>query len=109
MTDMIDGWDVYPPDDPRNPFFGLFGFDEFSEEPDPHEKIERTVLDTLGIVDFGGLIATIGEVAGDTVRGNRFGDVREAILYLSDAGVLAFGQVVIFDNGEIGVSIGGSP
>lgn len=95
MTDMTDGWDVYPPDDPRNPFFGLDGFDEFTEEPDPHEGIEREVMDALGISDFDEILININERDLEGARGNRFESIQEAILYLFDAGVLRFSGVVI--------------
>lgn len=95
MTDMTDGWGVYPPDDPRNPFYGLDGFDEFSETKDPHEGIERQVMDALGIQDFDSILVLPDERTTENARGNRFSSLTEAITYLFDAGILQFSGVVI--------------
>lgn len=110
MSDVFDGGDLFPPDDPRNPFYGLYGFDEHSIiPPDPYERQEKEVFAALDIDDFGGLLAYENDVDVTEMRGNRFENIREAILYLSDSGLLAFGKVVLFANGEIGIAIGQSP
>lgn len=95
MTDMSDGFELYPPDDPRNPFFGLDGFDEFSKPVDPYEKIERDVMDSLGIASFDEILVNADSRSMDNARGNRFQSLTEAIAYLFDAGVLQFSGVVI--------------
>lgn len=96
MSEVFDGGELYPPDDPRNPFFGLDGFDEKSViPPDPYERIEREVLDTLGIQSFDEILITASEREIEAARGNRFETIKEAIIYLFDAGILRFSGVVI--------------
>lgn len=110
MTEIQDGFELYPPDDPRNPFFGLYGLDEYSSiPPDPYERQENEVFAALNIDDFDGLLIRDTDVDVTHLRGNRFESIREAILYLSDSGMLAFSQVVLFWNGEVGIAVGESP
>lgn len=110
MSEVDFGFELFPPDDPRNPFFGLFGLDEnTSTPPDPYEALEEEVFHALDIDDFGGLLVSEFTVDVNELRGNRFENIREAILYLSDSGLLAFGKVVLYANGEIGIAIGQSP
>lgn len=104
MSDNPDGYFGYedlPPED--NPFFGLDGFDEFTEN-DPYERIEQEVLNSLGIEDFDEIILDISDAEVENIRGNRFQNLQEAITYLFDAGVLRFSGVVIAGD-EIAVEI----
>ena len=96
MTEIFDGGEIYPPDDPRNPFFGLDGFDQHSFIPaDPNERIERDVLDALGIASFDEIFVNPTERDIENIRGNRFESITEAVIYLFDAGILRFSGVVI--------------
>lgn len=105
MTEIFDGGEIYPPDDPRNPFFGLDGFDEKSFTPaDPYERIERDVLDSLGISSFNEILVTASERDLEGMRGNRFENIKEAIVYLFDAGILQFSGVII-DTEEIEIEV----
>lgn len=104
MSDMPDGFDVYPPDDERNPFYGLYGLDEFSQAPDPYDKIERDVMDSMGIASFDDILFNSDNRNLENARGNRFSSLSEAISYLFDAGVLQFGGVV-YDSVEYEVEI----
>lgn len=112
MSELFDAGELYEPEDNENPFLGLDGFDEMSfaepDDVDPNIAIEQEVLRSLDIDAFGGLIAFESSVDVGTIRANRFGDIKEAIFYLSDAGLLRYGQVVLFANGEIGIAIVGS-
>lgn len=96
MTELFDAGELYPLDDPRNPFFGLGGFDEKTViPPDPMERIEREVLDALGIQSFDEILITGSERTLENARGNRFENIKEALVYLFDAGILQFSGVVI--------------
>lgn len=104
MTDDIGEWGVFPPDDPNNPFYGLYDFDEAPPPSDPHEAIEREVLDALGIESFDSILFEPDERTIENARGNRFESIAEAITYLFDAGVLQFSGVVVGDE-EIEIEI----
>jgi len=105
MTEMFDAGEIYPPDDPRNPFFGLDGFDQRSViPPDPHAGIEREVLDALGIASFDEILVKGVERNMENARGNRFSSIIEAVTYLYDAGVLQFSGVV-YDSEEYEIEI----
>ena len=96
MSEMFDAGELYPLDDPRNPFFGLDGFDPKTViPPDPYDRIEREVLDSLGIQSFDEILITAPERDIEAARGNRFESIKEAITYLFDAGILRFSGVVI--------------
>jgi hypothetical protein len=104
MSDLFDGQFSYedlPPEE--NPFYGLDGFDEFSET-DPLEQIEREVLDSLGIESFEDIVFDISDSEVNDLRGNRFEDLREAILYLFDSGILRFSGVVL-DGDEVMIEV----
>lgn len=105
MTEIFDGGEIYPPDDPRNPFYGLDGFDEKSFIPaDPHERVEKDVLDALGIASFDEILITATERDIESMRGNRFESITEAVIYLFDAGILRFSGVVI-DADEVEIDV----
>jgi len=110
MTEIFDGGELYPLDDPRNPFFGLDGFDEKSFIPaDPYERVEKDVLDSLGIASFDEILISSSERDIANMRGNRFENIKEAITYLFDAGILRFSGVV-YDSDEYEIEIAdGSP
>ncbi len=110
MTELFDSGQDFEPLGQDNPFYGLGSWDFFSyNPPDPYERIEKDVFEALNIDDFDGLLIRDSDVSWDELRGNRFENIREAILYLSDAGILAYGKVVLFETGEVGIAIGGSP
>lgn len=90
--------------DNENPFYGLDGFDGFTEN-DPYKEIEQDVLDTFGIESFDEIVMNIDEAQVENIRGNRFQDLREAVLYLFDAGILRFSGVVVDDDLEVAVEI----
>ena len=96
MTELFDAGELYPLNDPRNPFYGLDGFDARSRQsPDPYERIERQVLDSLGIDSFEEILIDSGNRTPEDMRGNRFESIAEAIVYLFDAGILRFSGVVV--------------
>lgn len=104
MSDNPDGFYSYedlPPEE--NPFFGLEGFDEFSDS-DPYEQIERDVLDSLGIEGFDEIILDVSDAQAENLRGNRFESLQEAVTYLFDSGILRFSSVVI-DDDEISIEV----
>lgn len=98
--DLYNYEDLEPED---NPFYGLGGFDEFSET-DPYEKLEKDVLDSLGIEEFDEIIFDIKDVDVENLRGNRFESLGEALTYLFDSGILRFSGIVI-DDDEISIEI----
>lgn len=105
MSELFDGAESYPLDDPRNPFFGLGGWDEQTVvPPDPYDRIEQDVLDSLGIASFDEILITATERDLESARGNRFETIKEAIVYLFDAGILRFSGVVI-DDDEIEIDV----
>lgn len=105
MSEVFDGAELYPPDDPRNPFFGLDGFDARTiQPPDPYERLEKDVLDSLGIASFDEILIKASERDIESARGNRFETIKEAIVYLFDAGILRFSGVVI-DDDEIEIDV----
>lgn len=104
MSDVFDGQWGYEPDDPDNPFYGLDGFDRLTNEPDPMERIEREVLDQLGVSSFDEILITSDDRSLENARGNRFESIIEAITYLFDAGVLQFSGVV-FEGDEVEIEI----
>lgn len=83
-----------------SPYIDWSGWDEHSPEDDPHEGIEREVLDALGIASFDEIIVLPEERNFDNARGNRFETITEAIVYLFDAGILGFSGVVVDDESE---------
>lgn len=95
MSELFDDGELFEPLGEDNPFLGLDGFDEFSAEPDPYDKLERDVLDTFGIESFDSIFINADEREVANMRGNRFESIREAILYLFDAGILQFSGVVV--------------
>src|ERR1044072_6042215 len=102
MSEMFDSGDLFNPLGADNPFYGVDGYDEetdFEPDEDPQDKVEKQVLETLRLESFGGLIIPASDAKSNELRANRFGDIKEAILYLADARLLGFGQVVIFPNG----------
>jgi hypothetical protein len=95
MSDFTDGFLDYEPEGEDNPFWDLEGWDEASVRPDPYERMEREVLDAMGIESFDAILLDATERDLENMRGNRFESLQEAITYLFDAGILQFSGVVI--------------
>jgi len=91
--------------DPDNPFYGLPSIGVITEN-DPNERITADILGVLGITDFTEVIVNLDNADVTRLRGNRFPNIVDAIIYLNEAGILAFSDVTIDDDGEIGVAIG---
>lgn len=110
MTDNPEFYDAddWLIDDPNSPFYGLPRGD-IDTVPDAHDTVLGEVLDRLGIVDFSDLFVDIKDAEPEELRGNRFTNLVDAIVYLAEAGILQFGDVVLDEDLEIGVSIGDSP
>ncbi len=94
MTDIPDSFESFEDMGDENPFIGLPGFDTYSDI-DPYERVEREVLDSLGIDSFDKIILDVSERNVENERGNRFESLREAVLYLFDAGILQFSGIVL--------------
>jgi hypothetical protein len=105
MSDYFD----FPPNDwdgeeEENPFRDLPGWDDTPELEDPYVKATEDIMDTLGIESFDDIIFDLGDIEPDTLRGNRFESLEDAITYLFDSGLLRFSGVVL-DGEEIEISI----
>lgn len=106
MTDNPEYYDSdeFLIDDPNSPFYGLpRGVAQTA--PDPQEQVLNEVLDQLGVNSFGEVIVDFGNVDVENLRGNRFTNIVDALVYLGQAGILQFGEVTLDDEGEIGVAI----
>lgn len=95
MSELFDAGELFEPEGDDNPFLGIDGFDAFTLEPDPFDALEHEVLDSLGIDTFDSILITNNERTIENARGNRFESLKEAIIYLFDAGVLQFSGVVL--------------
>ena len=67
----------------------------------------RDILDALGIDRFEEIVINFDKIEDPSeVRGNRFATIEEAVFFLYDIGVIAFSQVVFFEDEELfGVQI----
>jgi hypothetical protein len=95
MSDNPEGMYLHDDDDSSNPYLGWNDWDEEAFEDDPYDKIEREVMDSLGIESFESILLDPTESEIENMRGNRFSSLEEAILYLFDAGILQFSGIVI--------------
>ena len=107
---MSDSFDFFENDDhyisdKDSPFYGLPTGD-VPVQQDPSDAIVEEVLDRLGVEDFTGITVDFGNVNVENLRGNRFANLTDAIVYLAEAGIFSFGDVTLDDDGEIGISIG---
>lgn len=106
---MTDSPDFFNSDDgyvsdPNDPFYGL-PLGEVPTEPDPNDVVFEDVLERLGVFDFSGIVVDFSEANPEQLRGNRFVNLTDAIVYLANAGILQFGQVTIDEEGELGLEI----
>lgn len=96
--------DDYYISDPTNPFYGL-PMGDVPTEPDPNEEVLDEVLYRLGVEDFTGIVVDVDDVKLENLRGNRFANITDAIVYLAEAGILNFGQVTLDEEGEVGLGV----
>lgn len=99
MTDYFD----FPPNDwddeeEENPMRDLPGWSDEEEIEDPYVKATEDIMDNFGIESFEDIILDFGDIDPDTIRGNRFETLQEAITYLFDSGVLRFSGVTVVDD-----------
>lgn len=106
MTDFPEFFnsDDYYISDTTSPFYGLPTGD-VPVEQDPNDAVLDEVLDRLGIDDFAGVFVDFSDADPANLRGNRFANLTDAIVYLAEAGILQFGDVTIDEEGEIGLEI----
>ena len=106
MPDYLDyNPQDYDPNDTDSGFFGDPFYDDY--EPDAADEVLTDVLDQLGIDDFDEIIVNLPDANLDDVRGNVFPDIISAIIYLYDAGIIAFSKVVIDDDEGVEIEISG--
>lgn len=91
-------------DDPSSPFFGL-PTGNTPTTPDPYEIIEDEVARELGVDTLGDIFIPFADADPNGLRGNRFGNIIDAIRYLAEAGIIQFSNVTINDEGDIGLEI----
>lgn len=100
FDDYLENYNPYS----DNPFLDPEGIDKHTI-PDAFEEFEKQVLDSLGIESFENIVYDIDKAEPSDIRGNRFESIKEAVLYLFDAGVLRFSGVVLDDKGEVAIEI----
>lgn len=105
MSDYFDDDpNNYDEEGDENPFRDLPGWSDEAELEDPYIKATEDIMDNLGIEEFDDIVFDIRDADPESLRGNRFETLEEAIIYLFDAGILRFSGVVLSDH-EIAVDI----
>lgn len=96
---MTDNFDDFPnnwdDEGDYNPYKDTMGWSDEFEVEDPYEQQTQDIMDNLGIESFDDIILDLGDIDPDTLRGNRFENLQDAIVYLFDSGVLRFSGVVL--------------
>lgn len=87
-----------------NPYKDSMGWSDEEEIRDPYEQATEDIMDNLGIDSFDDIVLDIGDADIESLRGNRFETLEEAITYLFDAGILRFSGVVL-DGDEIEIEV----
>lgn len=107
MTDDRQPFNSPEGEGEENPFQDLINEYNLDNEFDYNKEVFDELANRFGVESVGDLIIPLSDVENvEGVRGNRFVDVVDALIYLYDAGILDFSNVVIFDDGSVGVVIG---
>lgn len=91
--------------DPTNPFYGL-PVGNVNTVPDQNTGFESQVQARFGVESLGDIIIDVESVNAENLRGNRFSNLVDAIVYLHEAGILSFSDVALYEDGEIGLGVG---
>lgn len=90
--------------DEDSPFFGL-PIGNTRTTPDDRIGDYQDLLDRFGVNDLGDIIVNREDAPVENLRGNRFSNIADALLYLYEAGIVQFSNVTVDDEGEVGTEI----
>lgn len=86
--------------DESSPFYGL-PIGDTRTTPDDRIGDYDDLLDRFGVNDLGDIIIRRTDATPENLRGNRFSNITDALLYLYEAGIVQFSNVAVSDDGEI--------
>lgn len=105
MSDYPD----FPPNDyddmgDESPYIDWTGWSDEPPDFDTYGERAEYILGSFGLEGIERIVLDISDANPEDLRGNRFANIEEAILYLFDSGILGFSNVYL-DGDEIVVGI----